>query len=236
MKVRLMALMLALALCLCGAALGEAAGGTPTADQAAAAALHLPTMTETDCEWDEAGNLISETSHTADGQPALNAKGYYRAEYTWDEKNNPLTAAYFGLGGEPVAADTGYARVEYTWAEDSNGQSLLLSEQRYAPDGSTADIPGSYSVLRNTYGPATYVGSADNNIVDGSWVLLATEYFAADGSLTRPTGGYAQIINDVVEDDTTRTVVTRYLDADGSALIGPTAAARPFPSTPPSSI
>ena len=52
-------------------------------------------------------------------------------------------------------------------------------------------------------------------------MLLATEYFAADGSLTRPTGGYAQIINDVVEDDTTRTVVTRYLDADGNALIGP---------------
>ena len=40
MKVRLMALVLALMLCLCGAALGEAAGGTPTADQAAAAAMY----------------------------------------------------------------------------------------------------------------------------------------------------------------------------------------------------
>ena len=31
--------------------------------------IPLPVMTETDCEWDEAGNLVRETAHTLDGKP-----------------------------------------------------------------------------------------------------------------------------------------------------------------------
>ena len=37
------------------------------------APLTLPVLTETDCQWDNAGNLIGETARTLDGQPALNA-------------------------------------------------------------------------------------------------------------------------------------------------------------------
>ena len=75
--------------------------------------LSMPVLTETDCAWDGAGNLISETAHDLNGAPALNARGFYRAEYTWDEHSNLLTEAYFGLNGEAVASDSGYARSEY---------------------------------------------------------------------------------------------------------------------------
>ena len=71
-------------------------------------ALSIPTFTESDCVWDEAGNLISETVRDLTGAPALNRRGFYRAEYTWDALNNLLTEAYFGLNGEPVNADGGF--------------------------------------------------------------------------------------------------------------------------------
>ena len=45
-------------------------------------ALSIPTFTESDCVWDEAGNLISETVRDLSGAPAMNRRGFYRAEYT----------------------------------------------------------------------------------------------------------------------------------------------------------
>ena len=114
-KMKWMALVLAVALsiCLFGTAMGEAATGL------AAEGLNMPVLTVTDCEWDEKGNLVSETAHTLDGQPAVNARGFHRAEYTWDAYNNPLTEAFYGLNGEAVTADGGYARTEFTWMRDA---------------------------------------------------------------------------------------------------------------------
>ena len=106
--------------------------------------LRLPTYTQTDCEWDDNGKLISETAHDLSGAPALNSRGFYRAEYTWDEKGHPLTESYTGLNGEPVNADSGYARAEYTY-ENNN----LVAEDRYAADGNRAIIPDSYSYRRD---------------------------------------------------------------------------------------
>ena len=203
MNARLMALVLALMLCI----------GCAAANAEETSALNLPALTVTDCEWDENGNLIAEVAHTPDGTPAVNARGFHRAEYTWDESNNPLSEAYYGLNGELVTADGGYASVEFVWTKDSNGGNQLVSEQRYAPDGSPANIPGSYTAMRNTYG----------RDLDESYdpdELLATEFFGADGALVRPDGGYAQIVYEVTEDETTKTVVKRYLDAEGNALIG----------------
>ena len=71
--------------------------------------LVYPVITETDCNWDDAGHLISETAHTLDGAPALNARGFYKAEYTWDEYGNLSSEAYYGLNGNPVTIDKGYA-------------------------------------------------------------------------------------------------------------------------------
>ena len=168
-------------------------------------ALTLPALTETDCVWDEKGNLVSETAHDLNGQPALNTRGFYRAEYTWDDRGNQLTAAYYGLNGEPVTADRGYARMERTWFRDSSGTSHLLTEDRYAPDGSRAEIPGSYSYRRDVW--------------EGDQIL-SSKYYNAAGELTRPTGGYAQILYDITEKDNTVTVVKRYCDVDGSLLRG----------------
>ena len=108
--------------------------------------LAMPQLTETDCAWDRDGNLVLEEAHDLNGEPALNSRGFHKAEYTWDEQGNLLTEVYTGLNGEPVNADTGYARAEFTY---ENGH--LVAEDRYATDGSRADIPGSYS-YRRTYG------------------------------------------------------------------------------------
>ena len=124
----LVAILLLLTLSISAAALGEAS-------------LSFPALVETDCAWDDAGNLVSETAHDLNGQPALNARGFYRAEYTLDEHGNRLTAAYFGLNGEPVNIDDGFAKAEYTYFVDSKGVSQLLTEDRYTADGSRADIP-----------------------------------------------------------------------------------------------
>ena len=99
-------------------------------------ALDLPVFTETDCVWDDAGNLISETAHDQSGAPALNSRGFYRAEYTYDKENNLLTEAYFGLEDEPVNADGGYAKAEFAYEKDPKGKTHLVSEDRYAADGS----------------------------------------------------------------------------------------------------
>ena len=160
--------------------------------------LSLPVFTETDCEWDAEGNLIRETARTLDGRPALNNRGFYRAEYAWDAHSNLISEAYFGLDGEPVDTDAGYARAEYTYFRDRSGKSHLLTEDRYAADGGRADIPGSYSYRRDTW--------------EGQQIL-STEYFDAEGKLTRPTGGYAQILYDIAQEAGMVTVTKRYRDA-----------------------
>ena len=163
-------------------------------------ALSIPVFTETDCEWDEGGKLIRETVHDLTGAPALNRNGYCRAEYTWDGNGKLLTEAYFGLNNELVDADGGYAKAVYTY---ENGK--LVAEDRYAADGSRANIANGYSYRRDTW--------------EGDQ-LLSTSYYDAEGSLTRPSGGYAQIVYDVKNEAETKTITKRYLDKDGSALLG----------------
>ena len=92
--------------------------------------IPLPEFTETDCEWDEQGNLVRQTAHTLDGAPALNARGFHRAEYGWDAHGNLLSEAYFGLNGEPVDTDTGYARAEYVYIYDRSERYQVVSEDR----------------------------------------------------------------------------------------------------------
>ena len=58
------------------------------AEISAVEALSFPDITETNCVWDRDGNLIRETTKDLDGKPALNARGFYRAEYTWDGSGN----------------------------------------------------------------------------------------------------------------------------------------------------
>jgi len=169
--------------------------------------LRLPELTQTFCDWDQAGHVIRETVFDPEGNPAMNARGFHRAEYARNEHGDILTEEYYGLNGEPVdTTDTGYARAEYTYFTDSQGHTGIMTEDRYAADGSRADIPGSYSYRRDTW-------------EDGN--LRATEYFDAEGNLTRPTGGYAQILYEIEDRKGSAFSVTkRYLDEDGSPLIG----------------
>lgn len=167
--------------------------------------LAFPTVTDTVCEWDSVGNLLSETAQDLSGAPALNARGFYKAVYTYDEHSNLLSEAYTGLNGEPVNTIDGYASASYTWRTDAASQSYILTEDRYDASGARAAIPGSYSYRRDTY--------------DGDQ-LLSTEYFDETGAPVRPTGGYAKIINEVKAVDDTTVITTRYLDADGSPLTG----------------
>ena len=170
--------------------------------------LSLPQFTETDCVWNDAGDVISETAHDLNGRPAVNSRGFHRAEYTWDSDGNLLSEAYFGLNGEPVAAEGGYARTEFTYVTDLEGKQHVLTEDRYAPDGTRANIPGGYSYRRDTWS-------------DGR--ILMTAYYDSEGKLTRPTGGYALIVYDITnaESGASYTVTTHYLNTDGSPLVGP---------------
>ena len=160
------AALLLISLLLCCASAG--------AEEDGLASLVLPALTETECEWDANGNLVSETAHDLNGQPALNRRGFYRALYTYDQDGNMLTAAYYDLAGQLVTTDTGYARAVFTYMRDSEGASHVLTEDRYQPDGSRAQIPHSYSYRRDTW-------SGDD--------ILSSEYFDAEGKLTRPSGG-----------------------------------------------
>ncbi|MBQ4226999.1 MAG: hypothetical protein II697_02240, partial [Clostridia bacterium] len=168
-------------------------------------ALALPTFTQAALEWDNDGNLIGETVHDLEGQPALNARGYYRAQYEWDDRGNLLKEAYFGLNDEAVDIDAGYAWAEYLYYTDPTGAMHIACEDRYASDGSRAKMPGSYSYRRDTW--------------DGVQIL-STEYFDADGDLVRPTGGFAQVLYEAKLDKATYTVTKRYLDSDGMPLAG----------------
>ena len=67
-----------------------------------ASGLQLPELTQTFCEWDQAGNVIRETACDLEGNPAMNARGFHRAEYTRNETGDILTEEYYGLNGEPV--------------------------------------------------------------------------------------------------------------------------------------
>ena len=167
--------------------------------------LRIPTYTITDCEWDENGRIISETAHDTNGNPALNSRGFYKAEYTWDELGNPLTETYTGLNGELVTTDTGYAKVVFTYENNSRKIPHLIAEERYAADGGRAVIPGSYSYRLDNW--------KEDQIV-------STSYYDAEGNLTQPTGGYAQILYEVEEDENVQVITKRYLDADGAPLIG----------------
>ena len=170
----------------------------------AADSLDLPVLTETKCEWDGDGRLIRETAYDLNGAPAVNTRGFHRAEYSWDPDGNLLSESYTGLNGEAVNADGGYARAEFTYGKTSGG-AHLLTEDRYGADGQRAAIPGSYSYRRDTY--------------DGNQIL-ATEYFDAEGNPARPVGGYAKILYNVQEDENARVITKTYYAADGSLLTG----------------
>ena len=178
-----------------------------TAATADGAGVSFPDLTQTDCVWDGKGCLISETVHDLNGNPALNSRGFHQAEYTWDENGNKLSEAYFGLNGESaVNTDLGYARSEFTYLPIGEEEYRIVTEDRYDASGNRADIPGTYSYRRDTW-------------EDGKR-LVSTEYFNAQGQLTRPTGGYAQILYYHEEGEETYTITKFYLDADGSPLIG----------------
>ena len=163
--------------------------------------LAIPVFTETDCEWKD-GLLISETAHDPDGNPAVNSRGFHRAEYSYDDRGNLLSEEYFGLAGEPVNCAEGYAwRVLSYEGEDRH----LLTEDRYAADGSRAEITGSYSFRRDVW-------------KDGR--IRSTEYFNAAGKPVQPTGGYARILYDVEEDENAVVITKRYLDAEDRPLTG----------------
>ena len=167
--------------------------------------LGLPVLTETECVWDENGNLISETAHDTDGNPSLNARGFYQAKYTYDSLGNRLTEEYYDTKNKLIDTNTGYARAEYTYRTDENNKSYILTEDRYAANGARADIPGSYSYRRDVWEREQ---------------IISSSYYDAKDNLTRPTGGYAQILYDVKRGNTTNIVTKRYLDADGSPLTG----------------
>ena len=111
------------------------------------------------------------------------------------------------IGKKPVDTVDGYAKAVYTYYTDHNGDSYVLTEDRYNQYGERADLEGSYSYRRDTW-------------EDGQ--IISSKYFDADGNLTQPTGGYAQILYDYEPDRLagTVTVTKRYLDADGNPLIG----------------
>ena len=168
--------------------------------------LTLPEFTETDNVWDSDGNLISETTHDLNGAPAMNSRGFCRAEYTWDKNGCLLSENYYGTRGQPVDTEKGYAAAVYTYMTDSNGNAHPVTEDRFAADGRRAQVEGGYSYRRCDW---------------SNTLMVSDEYFDASGRLTRPTGGYAQILNSFSRNNDTVTVTTRYLDANGRPLIGP---------------
>ena len=169
-------------------------------------ALSFPEITETECQWDSNGDLISETAHDLSGAPAVNSRGFYKAVYTWDGNHNLLSETYYGLNGRLAVIDKGYARAEYTYYTDRQDESHILTEDRYDAEGNRAEITGEYSYRRDMW-------TDDDNI-------LYSKYYNAEGELTRPNGGYAQILYDINADGSTTTITKRYQDADGSPLIG----------------
>ncbi|MBR3019602.1 MAG: hypothetical protein IKH57_21405, partial [Clostridia bacterium] len=169
--------------------------------------LALPQLVETICEWDDLGRLVTETAYDLEGRPALNARGFHRAEYVWGDKTNLLTETYRGLDGKLTDnTDLGYARAEYSYHRDNRGYYHVLTEDRYSASGQRASIPGGYSYRRDEWDESQ---------------ILSTRYYDADGKLTRPTGGYAQILYEPVKSGYEVTVTKRYLDADGSLMTGP---------------
>ena len=103
--------------------------------------LSFPDVTQTDCAWDN-GNLISETVHDLNGLPAVNSRGFYRAEYSWDERGNLLSEVYYGLNGEKAVADQGYAYAVYTYFTDRNENSHILTVVASPSSVRIAHLPG----------------------------------------------------------------------------------------------
>ena len=176
-----------------------------SASAATPQSLRLPAYTQTECEWDESGRLISETAHDVNGEPAINSRGFYKAEYTWDENNNPLTETFTGLNGEPVNADSGYAKAVFAYENNSKGIPHLVSEERYDANGNPASILGSYSSRRDIW---------END------QIISTSYYDADGNLTQPTGGYARILYTREEDENIIVITQQFEAADGTPLLG----------------
>ena len=189
---------------------GNASDGTdaaaPAAGVSAENALGIPTLTQTECTWDENGQVTEEISRDLNGKPAMNARGFYRAKYSYDSRGNLVSEEYFDTSGNAVATVDGYARAEYTYRTDGNGNSYVLTEDRYAADGSRADIPGSYSYRRDVW--------------DGDQIV-SSSFYNAQEELTRPGGGYARITYDTARGKSNTLRITKtYYDADGSLLIG----------------
>ncbi|MDO4418409.1 MAG: hypothetical protein Q4C02_09065, partial [Eubacteriales bacterium] len=169
-------------------------------------ALPIPALTQTECTWDENGKVTGEVSRDLDGRPAMNARGFHEARYSYDSHGNLTLEEYFDTSGNVVATVDGYARAEYTYRTDGGGNSYVLTEDRYAADGTRADIPGGYSYRRDEW--------------DGDQIL-STSFYDAQDELTRPTGGYARITYDARQGKRGVLEITKtYYDADGSLLIG----------------
>ena len=128
---------------------------------------------------DSSGNIISEITREQDGSPVLNDRGFYKGLYTYDNNGNLLTEAYYDTDEKLVNTSDGYARAVYAYHRDGSGQYHIVKEDRFAADGSRADIPGDFSYRRDEW--------------DGNRIL-STSFYGANDQLTCPKGGFAQLL------------------------------------------
>lgn len=155
---------------------------------------------------DSSGNIISEITRGQDGRPVLNNRGFYKGLYAYDNDGNLLTEAYYDTDENLVNTSDGYARTVYAYHRDGSGKYHIVKEDRFAADGSRADIPGDYSYRRDEW--------------DGNRIL-STSFYGANDQLTCPKGGFAQLLYEYQDNYSSIIITKKYYDEEGSSLIGP---------------
>ena len=177
----------------------------------------------------ETGQILTETSCDAEGNPAVNSKGYVTDAYEYDSNGYRIRQTYYDAEGTVFSRKNGVAG--YAWTRTPGGR--LRTETTLDAEGSPLEVNG-YTTVMKDYNrdrmlqSETYCDEAGNPVINSSGYAVKTfeyngnkrksreDFYDMEGNRVNGSGGYASITYEYTDGGSL--ALTRYYSAEGVLL------------------
>ena len=145
--------------------------------------------------YDDSGNVVSQSYFDAEGVPVLLSAGYHTIEKEYNQNKKPVKISYFDTNGKRVAPK-GYATIRLSYDDAGN----IIMETYYDAEDRPITLAAGYAGFRKAYNEQNKV--------------IRTEYLGENGELKALANGTAVLCNDY--DDAGNMIFETYLDVSGN--------------------